>query len=276
MKPYKEKVIYQEASSFLSFRRTSPNYEFSWHIHPEFEIVYMIAGYGTRYIGNSVQAYTSPELVFIPPGVPHSWQSAVDSKTNDAYVIHFKEDCFGKEWYNQRDFQQIQELLTSGNTYLETGENTVREIFEDLIKSDGLQRVATFIRMFDYLCNANLQIIPDTFNGNVDSHKDKRFEKAIAYIQKNFRSELSVESTAKALSMSTYQLRSLFKTHTKKNVLTYINELKVFEVCRLMQSKEYTISYLSLQAGFQNLSYFNRIFLKVTGMTPRDYRKTFC
>ena len=67
-----------------------------------------------------------------------------------------------------------------------------------------------------------------------------------------------------------------FKIAMNKSVLQYANELRVFEACKLMQNQQYTISYLSSLAGFNNLSYFNRTFLKVTGMTPRQYRKVFC
>ncbi|MCM8532052.1 MAG: AraC family transcriptional regulator [Lentisphaeraceae bacterium] len=274
MNPYKEKVIFKEGASFLGFRRRNHKYSFVWHIHPEFEIVFLLKGKGTRYIGNSVMEYESSELVFIPPGVPHSWVSAEGSDENDAYVVHFDADCFGQDWFCNNELKLVKELMTSDSAILIENCKGAETIFENLISSRGLKKVAHFFELLDFILEADRKTL-----GSFRSEEGKvnnKLDRVITHLNENFKKELNAQMVADTLSMSPYQLRSLFAKYTNKTVLQYINELRVFEACRLMQNEQYTISYLASMAGFNNLSYFNRTFLKVTGMTPREYRRTFC
>ena len=275
MKPYSEKVFIEQGKSFLSFRRPQIQYEFSWHIHPEFEIVYCLKGWGTRYIGDSVEEYQAPELVFIPPGVPHSWQSAPDSKDNDAYVIHFQRDCFGEDWYHQNEFDILKKLMDSDTAIFVEGCESAEALFDKTINTSSLKKVSAFVELLDFIVSSKNRALGSFGSKNV-GRKNPKMGRVIEWINKNFQKQFGLNDLAAEMSMSLYQLRSLFKRHTNKSPLQYINELRVFEACRLMQNEEYTISYLSTLAGFNNLSYFNRTFLKVTGMTPREYRKVFC
>lgn len=275
MKPYHEKVIFKEGSSFLSFRRPLIEYEFNWHIHAEFEIVYILKGYGTRYVGNSVEEYSAPELVFIPPGIPHSWQSNMESKDNDAYVLHFQRECFGENWYDQNEFKSLNRILNSKSALYLSGGIESAKLFEKTIKTTGLKKISAFIELLDLILRSESKLLGE-FGTSEIGKVNPRLDKILNWVNENFRVEFTVENLAEKMSMSLYQLRSTFKIAMNKSVLQYANELRVFEACKLMQNQQYTISYLSSLAGFNNLSYFNRTFLKVTGMTPRQYRKVFC
>lgn len=275
MEPFSQRVLLQEGKSFIIFRRQLKSYEFNWHIHPEFEIVFILSGHGTRRVGDRTENYTAPEIVFITPGVPHTWVSDKDSLDNDAYVIHFKRDCFGHDWYSCNELKLLAGLMQSEASFLIKNVADAPKYFEDLTSAKGLERVCAFLRLLEFI---NGQEKSELGVMKLDEHHSKKdkMEEVISYLNTHFRQELSIEKIADELALSTYQLRSLFKRHADKTVLTYLNELRVFEACRLMQNKTYTISYLSELAGFNNLSYFNRTFLKVTGKTPRQYRKIFC
>ena len=275
MKPLHEKVIFKEGTSFLSFRRPQIEYEFNWHIHPEFEIVYILKGHGTRYVGNSVEEYSAPELVFIPPGIPHSWQSDPKSMDNDAYVLHFQKDCFGEEWYQQNEFKALKQVINSKSALLINEGREGADLFEKTIKTSGLKKISAFIELLDLIIRSESKQLGE-FGSSETAQLNPKLDKILAWVHEHFREEFTVNSLAEKMSMSLYQLRSAFKISMNKSVLQYTNELRVFEACRLMQNRQFTISYLSTLAGFNNLSYFNRIFLKVTGLTPREYRKVFC
>lgn len=275
MKPHHEKVIFKEGSSFLSFRRPLIEYEFNWHIHPEYEIVYILKGYGTRYVGNSVEEYQAPELVFIPPGIPHSWQSAKDSRDNDAYVVHFQRECFGENWYMQNEFKSLLRIMNSKSALLLEGSPISENLFDKTIQTSGLKKISVFIELLDLILKSNKKPLGQPGTSEMGKN-NPRLERILNWINEHFREDFTVNSLADKMSMSLYQLRSAFKRSMNKSILQYTNELRVFEACKLMQNQQYTISYLSSLAGFNNLSYFNRTFLRVTGMTPREYRKVFC
>ena len=275
MEPISEKVLFTEETSLITFRRRDEKYDFNWHIHPEFEIDFIAEGFGTRYIGNSVSNYEKSEVVFVTPGMPHSWVSNEKSDNNEAYIVHFDKECFGKEWYSFNELKALQNLMTSQSSWIVKNVPKAVEYFEKLLNSNGLQKAVNFLELLDYILHLDKKEL-GSINIESSPTKIEKIEKVIDFLKANFRNDLTVESIAESLSLSHYKLRTIFKKHTNKSVLQYLNELRVFEACRLMQYKEHTICYISGQAGFNNLSYFNRTFLKVTGKTPREYRKVFC
>ncbi len=60
----------------------------------------------------------------------------------------------------------------------------------------------------------------------------------------------------------------------KQNVSQFVNDIRIEEACRLLQNKDINITEATYDCGFQTKSNFNREFLRVTGMTPRDWRNS--
>jgi len=64
-----------------------------------------------------------------------------------------------------------------------------------------------------------------------------------------------------------------FKKRTRKTYITFLNEVRIQEACSLLLKPDLNISEICFQTGFNNISNFNRQFKKITGFTPKGYRK---
>jgi AraC-like DNA-binding protein/tetratricopeptide (TPR) repeat protein len=100
----------------------------------------------------------------------------------------------------------------------------------------------------------------------------ERMEKAINYIKENFMSDISREGLALSVEMSPDYLGKLFKVYTGKKMSDYINELRINEAIRLLKLNNSTIAEIASSVGFENVKTFNRVFLKITSKSPRNYR----
>ena len=63
------------------------------------------------------------------------------------------------------------------------------------------------------------------------------------------------------------------KRNTGKSLIAFVNEARITIACRLMMTSDAPIGELAFQAGFPNLSHFNRLFLRQMEVTPREFRR---
>lgn len=66
---------------------------------------------------------------------------------------------------------------------------------------------------------------------------------------------------------------STFKRHTGTTIISYLTKRRVREACDLLMSKKYTVAECCYKSGFNDVPHFNRVFRKMTGMTPNQFRK---
>ena len=87
--------------------------------------------------------------------------------------------------------------------------------------------------------------------------------------------KISIADMAKELDFSESHFMKFFKDTMGTSFTSYLNEYRLTMVSRLLISSESSILDIAAESGFDNLSYFNRMFKRRFGMTPREYRKKF-
>lgn len=108
----------------------------------------------------------------------------------------------------------------------------------------------------------------DTSNKNIPS----KILDAINYIEINLTSNLSVEYLAQRANQSTDHFSRLFFENTGIRPLTYIHIKRTERAQFLILSSGLPLSIIAADTGFESLSYFNRIFKRITGKTPSGYK----
>lgn len=96
--------------------------------------------------------------------------------------------------------------------------------------------------------------------------------KAKEYIQEHQSEDLSLAQVAKAVNTSTYYFCKLFKKSTNINFTDYVSRLRIEKAKNLALNPNLRISEIAFEVGFQSLTHFNRIFKRITGMSPSQYR----
>lgn len=73
--------------------------------------------------------------------------------------------------------------------------------------------------------------------------------------------------------MNEFSFCRYFKSRTQKPFTLFVNELRIGYACKLMRERYNQIEYVAYESGFNNITHFNRLFKRIKGVTPRDYRK---
>jgi AraC-like DNA-binding protein len=96
--------------------------------------------------------------------------------------------------------------------------------------------------------------------------------KARRFIDEHSGEEVSLRKVAKAVSISANHLSEKFKQVTGVNFVDYIARTRFEKACNLLLNSNLRISEIAFAVGFQSLSQFNRVFKRLSGKSPSEYR----
>lgn len=97
-------------------------------------------------------------------------------------------------------------------------------------------------------------------------------QKALAYLDDNFVSPLTLDDVAQKVYVSQWHLSKLINRHTGKSFFELINDRRIQSAKDLLQKPELRVSDVALMVGYQDTAHFCRIFKKLTGKSPMVYR----
>jgi AraC-like DNA-binding protein len=92
------------------------------------------------------------------------------------------------------------------------------------------------------------------------------------FIQEHQTEDISLVEVAKAVNTSTFYFCKVFKKSTGLNFTDYVSRMRIEKAKNLALNPNLRISEIAFEVGFQSLTHFNRVFKRVTGMSPTEYR----
>ena len=96
--------------------------------------------------------------------------------------------------------------------------------------------------------------------------------RAKAYILEHQADNLRLGQVAKAVNTSLFYFCKIFKKATGLNFTDYLSRIRVEKSKNLLLNPNLRISEIAFEVGFQSLTHFNRVFKKILGQSPTEYR----
>ena len=93
-----------------------------------------------------------------------------------------------------------------------------------------------------------------------------------SYIDENLLHDFSMSDLSTVFNYNEKYLGRLFRQKTGTTIKEYCNSAKIKKAKRLLQDSQLTIAAIAAQVGYNNVTYFNRIFKLLTGVSPQTYR----
>lgn len=255
-----------------------------WHNHAELEFLHIINGSGTRFIGDSIEAFSSGDMVLVGSHLPHVWRSdkiyyeEIPELQVELTLTQFTKDFVGKEFFSLPEMNCIQELLDDASQGLQILGKTRELISNRLIRLnelEGGEKLMEFIQML-YLISKSKEYRKLSSIGFMDSYQSKgatRINKVHDFVMNNFMEEISLKEAADVANMNETAFCRYFKSATLKTFTQFLNEVRIGYACKLLLSEDLNISGIGYECGFKNISYFNRVFKNKLSLTPQQYQR---
>ena len=112
----------------------------------------------------------------------------------------------------------------------------------------------------------NLLAYPDAKHANL-------IHQCIQYINTNYSSPLTLEEIARIVCLSPDYLSKIFKQETGTTFSRYLNDVRIARAKELIRQSRLRMTDISSMVGYDDQSYFTKVFTKTVGVSPSEYRK---
>lgn len=276
MKIQKEIVLPDEGKSFKLFTPSLKNY-FYWHYHPEYELVYVEAVTGIRHVGQHISSFMGSDLVLIGSNVPHlNFDYGIETEYHQI-VVQLKENFLGDALKETPEFTLIHELFEKAYLGLSFSGETKEIVAQKLKFMQGLghfEQLINLLEVFHVLANSKeVKELNEQDTSIKLFFDDKiRMGSVYKYIHLNYDKNPDVNAVASAVHLSTAAFCRYFKKQTRMTFTDFVNQYRITQAKTLLL-KDVSVSEACYEVGFESLSYFNKLFRKLTGENPSAFKK---
>lgn len=277
MKLAREKIDTGLDSSFRLLLTPMLNDLYFWHFHPECEIVYVEAESGTRHIGEHISTYQHSDLVLIGPNIPHLNFDYGVSTACEQVVLQFRESFLGEEGRKVPEFRRIHELMDKARQGIAFYGNTKQQaasLLKPMPSLSSFERMLRMLQLFELLAASDEFTLLGA-KPILDSGEEKdmgRLQKVYKYLDDQYASRVDVHEAAALVHLSTPAFCRFFKKQTKITFTEFVNQFRVSQSRKLLLQQK-TVTEACFASGFENLSYYNRTFKRITGENPSHFRR---
>ncbi|MFV8335464.1 AraC family transcriptional regulator [Flavobacterium sp. RSP29] len=276
------KIVFEDikrlaGSSFRILVNPKLNDFYYWHFHPEFELTFIVAPNGTRRVGDHIGNFEGSDLVFIGSNIPHLNFDYGIKTEYEKVVLQIKEDFFKNDFITTPELVSIYQLFENSKKVICFHGTVKDKIGKRLQKIHLLSHFEQFIEvlsLFQILATSNeITFLHDKPFENLYNNKEQlRLKVVYKFIEENYQRAVSIEEISHLTHLSKAAFCRYFKKMTRLTFTEFLNQYRIEQAKRLLKSDK-NVTETCYECGFESLSYFNRIFKKVVGENPIQFKK---
>ncbi|GGF47158.1 helix-turn-helix domain-containing protein [Echinicola rosea] len=284
MKPLLFKIAKTNEEAVRILQEDYPYFYDKLHYHVETQFMVIVEGEGTYFIGDAIGNFKAGDVFMLGPNLPHFFRSAqpyydAQSTLHSRNIsVLFALESMGERMLGLSEFHSVKELLERSKRGLKLEGDIRRKMFSaahKMAKKEGLERI---IHLFKYLhkLSTSDELTPLShinFEPEPLPADTKKINRVIHFIMENFSRDIAVSDAANVANLSINAFCRYFKTHTRKTFSQFLNEIRIGQACKLLIAGGLSVKEVAFQSGYVNISYFNRQFKQITGLTPSQYAK---
>jgi AraC-like DNA-binding protein len=273
-----EKIPFESGKSFKLFYPVLKNY-FYWHYHPEIELVYIKAPTGIRHVGQHISSYEESDLIMIGPNIPHLNFDYGLRTEYEHIVVQLRTDFLGDSFSRTPELSSMRKLFersSFGLSFFGDTRERAAMLLRSIEKQEPFYQLQTLLEVFYLLSTSDeVQVLNEKNSGINFLLKDKvRMGAIYDYIHAHFDGKPDVNHIASLVHLTTAAFCRYFKQQTNMTFTDFVNYYRVNQAKNhLLHDKNVTETCFLV--GFESVSYFNRIFKKIVGLNPSEFKRLY-
>lgn len=284
MRLYMKQIVYENQTKNFRISHIVRNSSYDMnkrHIHKEYELYYLIKGERYYFIDSQTYHITPNSLVLIPSGTLHRTLNVNANEGHERILLIVNEEWINPFLHNAGlpplssyfhqpvihfdEFKQKYVCQLFDNIYQEVA--TKQTNYEVSIKLKLSELLILISR-----CRNTTTDISAPFVSQ--SSKHQKVNEATYYIKEHFCEPISLQQVAEHVFVSRGYLSNIFNEVTGMKLTEYVNLQRINYAKELLANSSESITTIANNCGFENITYFERIFRQVTGDTPLKYRQS--
>ena len=251
------------------------NSELSTHYHDVFEYAMVIKGKVIYKINEDEILLNENEAIFINSDVIHTVKQYKDDNAI-IYTIGFPSNLLVNDPTNIL-FKKYFEPIIYGNCKYLLIKNKdmlslMNSIYTDNKKEyNELHFLSLLIELWSYTFNEISKLNP--IRNTSELVNEERIKTILAYIHEHYNEKINVEDLADLLKISKNTCFRLFKKYLSKTPTEYILDYRINKAATLLLHSNKNMITIAIECGFDNASYFGKVFKEKTNYSPLEYRK---
>ncbi|GAB3655600.1 AraC family transcriptional regulator [Echinicola sediminis] len=284
MKPLLFKIAKTEDEAVRILKEDYPYFYDKLHYHEEIQIMVILEGKGTYFIGDAIGNFNEGDIFIIGSHLPHFFRSdkpyyedSTELRSRNISIL-FSPEALGDKILNLPEFHAIKKLLYYSKRGLEVQGKSKKRLLRAAHKIASKDEFSRIIYLFKHLnklskCEeltalSNIKLQPGT-----SSNDTKKVNDVISYIMDNFANDVTLADAAEVANLSVNSFCRYFKQHTRKTFSQFLNEVRIGHACKQLVIEGNSVKEVAYDNGYYSVSYFNRQFKLITGLTPSEYSK---
>lgn len=247
------------------------------------QIVYLESGSLIEYSENEATILGANDILFHKPGELSGSKSTTSGEATTAYFISFGCQSAAMEFFDGYKSKLSPESIKIMNNIIKEAKNGFDITHIDnfsMVKRLPAAPIGGFQMFKNYMESLMINILreeneknPNSIFTSKDDFDNSIHQNIEEYLTQNIYEDITLDNICKKLNYSKTFLCSKFKAIEGMSIMNYMNMLKIEEACKLIKSDKYSMAQISNMLKFNNQYYFSRVFKRIKGVTPMDYKK---
>lgn len=268
--------------SFQIRRDYTPKHQLIWHYHEELELIHVIKGVGTLFIGDCIKSFQAGDTVLIGSQIPHYWMfensvSEIEqTATIDCIVLHFNKNIGIPNILHAPELGGIKQLINHSNRGLYVSNknpNRIPFLIEKTLNSSGLSKLTSMLELLDHFAQQNAENLTSENYSILNISDDQgRMNSLMEHIRDHYKQRIKLEELASIAGLTENSFCRYFKQKTGKTPVQFITELRISHACTQLRNSNLSLKEICYDSGFNNFVSFHKNFKNITKVTPTQYR----
>lgn len=268
-KPQHDNLIYQIDHEYRFYDKL--------HQHEEIQISFIEKGQGTLIVGDTISDFKAGEILVLGSNLPHVFKSESDIGYKSKMItLFFTSDAFGSTFFDLEELRLCKPFFKKSRFGFKVPKpsNSLKELFLSLENATKFERFVKLLTILKQLSTGKRSMLSSfVYSKQFSDNDGERMRNVMEFTTANFQEEITLTEVAQVATMTKNSFCKFFKKRTNKTYFRFLNELRIEHATKLLTNSEnLSIASIAEKAGFQNISYFNRIFKAIKGTTPSNYR----
>lgn len=254
---------------------------FMWHCHPEIEITYVKEGSMHYRINNRSFHLKEGDIIFCNSNALHSGE--MENQEDCSYIpITFDPKLiygFFQSTICTRYVDPVIQNLAVCAVHIDYSEKwheTFRDRMLEVISLDkqkpDFYELDISIRM-QLLWRLLVEHLPhQPVSTTSDFTEYERIRRILSYIEQNYMNQITLDDISEHIHLCESECTRLFKRHMNTTLFSFLQEYRIERSLEYLNTKE-SISNIAEKTGFSDSNYYTKVFSKIKGCSPREYRK---